>query len=203
VIGAEGRRTVTGSTLRSRLGLKDTRVWLDGNRNILPGPIRERYDAVGCRPGLPMSKQLRLDDGSQQLFRRGGIFRNDGVDLTIWLKGAIYAEYVRTGTGRGVLGLPTSKVVDLTGGTDRLAIDCTACSRMNFEGGKIYSKPGTGTHALWGRVLSAYLDAAGPGGALGFPTSRVRKLDGGGQRASFEHGSISCPGGQTCTVTTG
>jgi SpoIID/LytB domain protein len=202
VIGADGRARIEGSTLRSRLGLRDTRVWIDTNRNILAGPIRERYDSLGCKPGLPTSKQLQLNGGSQQLFRRGGIFRNDRADITIWLRGAVFEEYDDVGTGRGVLGLPTSGVVDLADGTNRLAVSCGSCSRTDFQWGRIYAKDGVGAHALWGRVLTSYLDARGPGGALGFPTSRVRKVSGGGQRASFEHGSIVCPKGESCTVTT-
>jgi SpoIID/LytB domain protein len=200
VIGADGRRRVDGSDLRSRLGLRDTRVWIDSNRNIVDGPIRERYDALGCKPGLPTSKQLMLDDGRQQLFRTGGIFRNERAGLTIWLRGAIFDEYDDVGTGRGVLGLPTTDVVDLAGGTSRRAVSCNDCSRMNFERGRIYFDRNVGAHAIWGRVLTAYLDGGGPGGSLGFPTSRVRRAD-GGQRARFEHGTIVCPRGGTCSVT--
>ena len=43
-----------------------------------------------------------------------------------------------------------------------------------FEGGRILAKSGVGAHALWGRVLSEYLDRNGADGALGFATSRVR-----------------------------
>ena len=199
VLGRDGTRTVSGSDLRSRLGLRDTRGWINANRNIVAGPIRERYDALGCKPGLPTSKQLRLDGGRQQLFRRGGIFRNDGADLTIWLRGPIYAEYEAVGTGRGVLGLPTSAAVGLAG-TSRRAPDCTNCSRMDFANGRIYFAEHVGAHALWGRVLSTYLERGGPGGALGFPVTRVRRGD-AGQRARFEHGTISCPRAGACTVT--
>jgi uncharacterized protein with LGFP repeats len=182
--------------------LRDTRIWIDTNRNIVPGAIRERYDALDCRPGLPESKQLSLRDGSQQLFRKGGIFHNDDADVTVWLRGAVFDEYDAVGTGRGVLGLPTTGVVDLDGGTARRAIDCASCSRVNFEGGRIYYTSGLGAHALWGRILDTYLAESGPAGSLGFPTSRVRRLDGGGQRASFEHGSIVCPQGESCSIST-
>jgi hypothetical protein len=37
---------------------------------------------------------------------------------------------------------------------------------------------------------------------LGFPTSRVRRIDGDGQRAAFEHGTIVCPQGEACSVST-
>ena len=201
-IGSNGRRRVEGSALRSRLGLRDTRVWINTNQNILEGPIRERYDDLGCRPGLPTSKQIDLTGGSQQLFRTGGIFRNDREGLTVWLRGAIFDEYDDVGTGRGALGLPTSNIVDLAGGAARRAIDCSSCSRMNFQRGRIYLKPSSGAHALWGRVLETYLDRNGPAGVLGFPTSRVRRLSGGGQRATFEHGRIECPRGGNCSIST-
>ena len=44
---------------------------------------------------------------------------------------------------------------------------------------------GSGTHALWGRVLAEYLDRGGTDGSLGFPTSRVRDDGGGGTLAAL------------------
>ena len=67
-----------------------------------------------------------------------------------------------------------------------------------LESGRIYLKPGLGAHALWGSVLNAYLARGGAGGALGYPLTRVRVVD-GVARASFEHGSIACTGGD-CVV---
>ncbi len=52
-----------------------------------------------------------------------------------------------------------------------------------------------------GAVCSTYLDRKGPEGALGFPTDRVRKLSGGGLRATFEYGQIECPQGDPCVVS--
>jgi SpoIID/LytB domain protein len=201
VRGTNGSRQVRGSSLRSALGLYDTRVWINADRTIRPGPIREKYDALMCRPGLATSAQRALPGGRQQLFHTGGIFRNDGAALTLWLKGPVFAEYRANGTGGGRLGLPASKLANLAGGTASRAIDCSACSRVNFERGRIYWKQGVGAHALWGRVLTTYLKRGGAGGELGFPTTRVRTMDGGGTRARFEHGAIACPKGQSCRVT--
>jgi uncharacterized protein with LGFP repeats len=67
-----------------------------------------------------------------------------------------------------------------------------------LEGGRIYLKPGLGAHALWGPVLSAYLSRGGAQGALGYPTTRVERVE-GVARASFEHGAIACANG-TCDV---
>ena len=76
---------------------------------------------------------------------------------------------------------------------------CSACRRIVLEGGRIYFKPGVGAHALWGSVLSAYLGHGGAQGALGYPTTRVRAVD-GGRQATFEHGTIFCSHG-SCDVS--
>ena len=78
--------------------------------------------------------------------------------------------------------MPTGQIVDIGTGT-----------RALFEGGRILAKSGIGAHALWGRVLSEYLDRNGADGALGFPTSRVRGDGNGGSLADFEHGTIPAP----------
>ena len=102
-----GSASVSGSELRSALGLPDGRVWINTDRNIV-GAVRAKYDALMCRPGLPRSTVVTLDHGSRQLFQRGGIYRNGQVGLTVWLKGAIHDEYLGAGGARGRLGLPVS-----------------------------------------------------------------------------------------------
>ena len=81
------------------------------------------------------------------------------------------------------------------------AAACSACRRIILESGRIYFKPGVGAHALWGPVLSAYLDRGGPRSALGYPRSRVRLVN-GARRASFEYGTIACAKG-SCDVSVG
>jgi SpoIID/LytB domain protein len=193
--GTSGSAIVEGAELRSGLGLPDGRVWINRDRNIV-GAVRAKYDALMCRPGLPRSAVVTLDHGSRQLFRRGGIYRNGRVDLTVWLKGAVHTEYLGAGGAGGRLGLPVS---DLVMPRTNTATTCTACRRIVLEGGRIYFKPEVGAHALWGSVLSAYLDEGGPQGVLGYPTTRVRSVD-GVRTASFEHGSIACANG-SCDVS--
>jgi len=192
VVGGEGNATVTGSSLRSALGLRDTRVWINSDRNIL-GEIREKYDAVMCRPGLPTSKRIVLGNGAHQRFEVGSISDNDDAALTVWLKGAIDREYHDVGGPRGWLGLPTSNV---------RSPGCSTCGRVAFEGGRIYWKSGVGAFALRGAVLDAYLAEGGPSGPLGFPTSRSSRDASGAWSATFQHGSISCPEGGACSVST-
>jgi SpoIID/LytB domain protein len=194
--GTRGSAAVEGDELRSALGLPDGRVWINTDRNIV-GAVRAKYDALMCRPGLPRSPVVTLDHGSRQFFERGGIYRNGRVDLTIWLKGSIHIEYVAAGGARGRLGLPVSDAVSVRRTSATTA--CSACRRIILESGRIYFKPGVGAHALWGSVLSAYLDRGGTQSALGYPTTRLRSVD-GVRRASFEHGTIACANG-SCDVS--
>jgi SpoIID/LytB domain protein len=194
--GTGGSASVAGSELRAGLGLPDGRVWINSDRNIV-GAVRAKYDAVMCRPGLPRSGVLLLGNGSRQLFEAGGIYRNSQVNLTVWLRGAIHAEYLGVGGAGGRLGLPESVVVRVA--LTHSATSCPSCRRMVLERGRIYFKSGLGAHALWGPVLSAYLGRGGAQGALGYPTTRVH-VDAGVARASFEHGTIACSNG-SCQVT--
>jgi SpoIID/LytB domain protein len=196
--GTTGSAVVAGSELRSALGLPDGRVWINTDRNIV-GAVRGKYDALMCRPGLPRSTVLSLTHGSRQLFEMGGIYRNSQVDLTVWLRGAIHAEYLGAGGAGGRLGLPVSGAVRPA--LMHAAQTCSSCRRIVLEGGRIYFKAGLGAHALWGSVLSAYLGHGGAQGELGYPTTRVQRIDGVSQ-ASFEHGTIACSGG-SCDVQVG
>jgi uncharacterized protein with LGFP repeats len=99
----------------------------------------------------------------------------------------------------GVLRLPTSQVVPITG-----VPGCAAgCSRTSFVRGRIYWRSGSGADALWGRVLATYVDRNAVDGPLGFPTSRVQRAGDGSTSATFANGSIHCPppGGGSCVVT--
>lgn len=196
VVGTSGSATITGADLRSDLGLLDTRVWINGDRTIT-GRVRTKYDALMCAPGLPTSSTLVLNGGARQWFTRSGIYRNTKANVTIWLRGAVYVEYRRVGDAAGILGLP--RRAPARAGA-RTACPPT-CRRADFQHGAIWAKPGVGARALWGRVYRSYLGRGGSGGPLGFPTSRPRRTPNGSVRASFEHGSITCPPKQqTCTA---
>jgi uncharacterized protein with LGFP repeats len=149
-----------------------------------------------CRPGLARTAVATYDHGSRQLFEIGGIYRNSQVGLTLWLKGAIHQEYRAVGGAGGRLGLPTSRTVAIGFAGPET---CSSCRRLVLEGGRIYVKAGLGAHALWGPVLSSYLANGGTSGPLGYPTTRVRSVD-GGKTASFEHGTITCVQG-SCDVS--
>jgi uncharacterized protein with LGFP repeats len=197
--GTKGKARVSGSELRAALGLPDDRVWIGSNHNIT-GSLRTKYDGLMCAPGLPTSGRRGLEHGAQQFFRRGGLYRNDRAGVTIWLRGAIDAEYRKVRSGRGPLGLPVGSVTSL--GRAR-SFSCGKCRRADFVRGRIYWAARVGAHALWGRVYRSYAGHGGAQGKLGFPTSRVHHRSGGGTVATFEHGRIACPSGTTrCRVTT-
>jgi SpoIID/LytB domain protein len=195
VVGSTSSARVSGSELKWALGLYDERVWVNSDHTIR-GPIRARYDQLGCKPGLPTSRQRVVSGGSQQFFGSGGLYRNDGDDLTVWLRGPIDREFRAVDAAAGVLGVPITTTTSLT----RSDGTCSECQRVSFVGGRIYYGPATGAHALWGHVLETYLNDGGPQGSLGMPTTRVLPRDGDGVRARFRHGRITCSGG-TCSVT--
>jgi stage II sporulation protein D len=203
-VGRNGSATVSGTEVRAGLGLYDDRVWINSDRNVV-GAIRETYDASMCAPGLPTSRRQAVKGGAQQFFVQGGIFRNVGPDVTLWVRGAIYDEYKTLRAGSGRLGLPVARVRSLAATATALdsakVAACNGCKRLDLAKGRIYLRPSLGgAHALWGRVLSKYLDRNGTSGALGWPITRVKTRRFGGTRASFQHGTIDCPSGKPCRV---
>ncbi|HVM12457.1 MAG TPA: SpoIID/LytB domain-containing protein [Actinomycetota bacterium] len=63
---------------------------------------------------------------------------------------------------------------------------------QRFAKGRIYSKDDPGTHWVYGLVLRRYLDANGPRGSLGYPTTEVVRLSDGRLRTRFQNGVITC-----------
>jgi len=129
VRGEGGTATISGGTLRSLLDLSDDRVWVNANRQVV-GPIREKYDATGCRPGLPTSRQVGVAGGARQQFQHGAIFFKNGLGAHE-LSGALLDFYQQQGGPGGSLGFPTSDVEELENGA----------TRASFEQGTITCSP--------------------------------------------------------------
>jgi SpoIID/LytB domain protein len=198
VKGGQGSAVITGTELRAALGLKDDRVWINANKNVT-GAIRTKYDSIMCAPGLPVTKSFQDVGGRHQRFKVGSIYHTNSAKLTVWLKGAIDTEYRDVGGPDGVLDLPISGAIAITG---EPGCGGGACRRVTFKGGRIYRKSSVGTFALWGAVLDTYLAEGAAKGQLGFPTSRVIEAGDGSSSATFEHGSIDCSaGGGACSVS--
>jgi SpoIID/LytB domain protein len=136
VVGANGGATISGDDLRSGLGLKDDRVWINANRQVT-GEIRQKYDAIGCRPGLPTSRRSAVAGGLRQRFERATIFYRSGVGAHS-LGGAVLAEYLDRGGPGGRLGFPITDVRTLSNGSrrarfERGVITCRASGcRVSF-----------------------------------------------------------------------
>jgi SpoIID/LytB domain protein len=127
--GTEGNSTLSGAALRSALrtglGLKSTRVWVNANRHVT-GPIRVKYDALRCAPGLPTSAQVSAGEGRRQSFQVGRIYHKDGAGAH-WLHGFVLAYYLDQGGSAGHLGFPISDVRAQEDGS----------TRATFEGGTV------------------------------------------------------------------
>jgi SpoIID/LytB domain protein len=198
VHGATGDATVSGSELRSALALPDDRVWINADKNVL-GDIRSKYDSLMCEPGLPTSVSKALPGGARQRFQSGAIYRNGVLEVTVWLKGPLYEEFLVAGGAQGQLGLPVTDPINI----GKLpGLDCPdGCARADFEHGRIYWKGALGAFALWGNVMMSFGAQGGAGGSLGFPTSRVQTRDNGAEWATFEHGTITCGSAGKCRTS--
>ena len=117
VKGTNGSATISGNTLRSALGLRDHRVWIDRNRQIV-GEIRAKYDALGCSPGLPTSRRVAVVGGARQSFQRGTIFFKPGPGAHL-LRDPVLAFYLSKGGPAGALGFPVTDVRTLANGNLR------------------------------------------------------------------------------------
>ena len=198
-VGTTGSASLSGTTFRGALGLLDDRVWIDHDKNVT-GPIRVKYDALECAPGMPAAPQRTVAGGAVQRFAVGAIYRNSGASVTAWLRGPIEREYVAVKATAGVLGPPLSSVVTLTAPP---GCGTTACDKAHFTNGSIYFRSDTGAHELDGPVLKYFLAAGAARGHLGFPATDVTGTDTGGTRATFSGQGggaivVTCAKGGTC-----
>jgi uncharacterized protein with LGFP repeats len=125
VEGANGQASISGSTLRSSLGLRDDRLWINQDRRVI-GAIRAKYDAQGCSPGLPTSRQVPVAGGARQKFEEGTIFQSTATGAH-YLRGPVLDRYLSKGGPGGSLGFPIGDVRRLDNGN----------WRGRFEGGVI------------------------------------------------------------------
>ncbi len=190
VTGTAGSTTVSGSTLKSALNLKDTRVWVNSDR-IVTGEIRTRYDQLMCAPGLQLSASFEVDGGRYQRFDDGRIYANYDRGVAYWVHDGVLEKYLDLGAHDSFLGLPETNV---------LYDDSANGYWTTFEGGRIYWSARTGGHELHGPVYERYKAEGAHDSGLGLPTSDVVK-SGGTESAEFEHGTITCNlSNDTCTV---
>lgn len=129
VTGESGSSRISGATLRARLGLRDDRVWINADRQIV-GPIRSKYDGEACSPGLPISAQSGVSGGAKQAFEGGDIYYSQQTGAHL-LTGSVLGYYLTRGGPKGPFGFPISDTRKLdSGGTEAAfqhgTIRCTA-----------------------------------------------------------------------------
>jgi uncharacterized protein with LGFP repeats len=129
-----GAPVVEGWDIRSELGLKDTRFFVNKNLNIT-GPIRAKYDAENCAPGRAEGPKQNVDGGAYQRFVHGRIYRNGAADRQVWIRGAVLDKYRAEGGHNGPLGLPLN-YLKISGGTkgvfDGGTIVCTGGCSVSY-----------------------------------------------------------------------
>jgi uncharacterized protein with LGFP repeats len=119
--------------------------------------------------------------GCYQHFQGGSVYWSTGTAARI-VTGAVRDRWAATGWERGPLGYPvTSPVCGLRDG---------GCFQ-HFQGGSVYSTPGTGTRWLSSAVRSPWAALGWENGRLGYPvTDQVCGLVDGGCFAHFQGGSV-------------
>jgi SpoIID/LytB domain protein len=125
VEGQDGSSTISGATLRSDLALRDDRMWINTDRQVI-GPIRSKYDALGCAPGLPTSRTVAVAGGQRQAFQDATIYWSDPTHAHE-VRGPVLQAYVHARGPTGRLGFPVTDTRRLQNG--RL--------RSTFEHGSI------------------------------------------------------------------
>jgi stage II sporulation protein D len=200
VVGSNGSAVVTGWTIRSRLGLRDTRFWVNSNHNIT-GRIRRAYDNLSCKPGIATGSQRSIVGGRFQAFANGRLYLHSAKDVVTWIRGAILTKYLAKGAHRGFLDLPYRwKSIDEGRGR-----------RAWFDNGQILWKTSRAeAFEIHGPVLDHYLAAGGFSG-FGYPITDVTSVDDGDgdsatqtRQSVFDNGTISCSttdGGATWACT--
>ncbi|RBY91754.1 hypothetical protein DQ244_10735 [Blastococcus sp. TBT05-19] len=150
---------------------------------VLTGAVRDRYEAAGGASstlGLPLSDVTALPGGGRFAhFQGGSVYWTQATGARV-LSGAVRDRWAAQGWENGPLGFPTSDATTLAGGGQY----------AHFQNGSVYWSSGTGAHVVSGAVRDRWAAAGWEAGSLGFPTTDVQSLAGGGRFAHFQGGSI-------------
>ena len=144
------------------------------------GPILERWStldgASASGLGLPTGSTETVAGGLRGFFQGGEILWSPSTGARR-VRGGNLAEFGRLGGPQGA-GFPLDEETPGSVGIAQV-----------FERSRIYWSGGTGSHGLFGDVLSRYLAMGGPVSPLGLPTTGELVVP-GGSRAMFTGGQI-------------
>jgi len=152
------------------------------NATGIYGAILARYIQLGASTsvGIPIADEhdvAGVAGARQSDFQIGSIYWSAGTGA--WeAYGAIASDWYSLGGPGGGLGLPVSGEVAAGSGRE-----------SDFQHGRIYWSAGTGAHAVYGAILSKYLEAGGPVSSLGLPSADEYAY-GAGRRSDFTGGFI-------------
>lgn len=107
------------------------------------------------------------------------------ADSEIDIPAAVAERWNELGGVEGDLGTAAGPAENVDGG-----------SITEFERGALVLTPAGRVFVVQGEILTAYLDAGGPAGELGFPTADEASTD-GGWISTFDNGVITYLGGAT------
>jgi uncharacterized protein with LGFP repeats len=161
--------------------------WTSGTgARAVTGAIRTRWEAAKWETGplgYPAAEQIcgLARGGCFQKFQTGFVYTAPASGTRI-VSGAVFTAWAKEGWEVGRLGYPTKELFcGLAGG---------ACFQQ-FEGGAIYSTPGSGTYTVLGAIGQAWGASGWELGPLGYPTGNEVCAPGGQQCSqSFQRGAV-------------
>ncbi|MCF6737748.1 LGFP repeat-containing protein, partial [Blastococcus sp. KM273129] len=139
---------------------------------------RDRWAASGWENGVlgyPTTDVTALAGGGRFAhFEHGSIYWTQATGARI-VTGAVRDRWAGGGWETGALGFPTTDVLPLPGGG----------AFAHFQGGSIYWTQATGARIVSGAVRDRWAASGWENGVLGYPTTDVTALAGGGRFAHF------------------
>lgn len=190
IVGSDRTVRVSGWSLHSALGLKDTLFRIDFAYAVWK-KMRTKYRKLDGAPGSPISDAYYVPKGTTrglgraQNFERGRMTWIRKKDKTVWQYGRVLGRYNKMGRERSALGMPRS---DVWGPGSHLG--------GSYARGLIVWSKGNGAHAIVGLWARVYRERGGAKGDLGLPLSKRQKayaLPNGGVRQKFSDGRMYSP----------
>ena len=120
------------------------------------------------------------DGGCFQQFQGGSIYWSPKTDSRI-ISSTIRDKWTTANSEQGTLGYPTKDAV--------CGLKQSGCFQQ-FQGGKIYSTPTTGTQSIWGAIERKWNSMDYERSPLGYPTSSELSDTDGSTYQKFQNGRI-------------
>ena len=171
VVGSDKTVRVSGWSLRSALGLKDTLFRVRITYGVGEQFVA-KYRRLNREPGRPVGDPYAVPRGWKnprgraQNFEKGRLTWREKTDKVVWQYGRILKRYNRMGRESGRLGMPTS---DVWGPGSYLG--------AHYVRGMITWSKQTGARPIVGGFKTEYIRNGGPQGSLGLAKSRRHRSD--------------------------